>query len=418
MLRLNIPLSNNQSTRPNLTKGRVLWILISLLSLFLIPFILTKLWFTRDTLSSYAPEGTVAVIHLNPSRQAWTKITNDFNNLPIISERSLTIKDLAALKAAEISIFLLENNQSAAAIRTSEKNLQREILSSYGINVQKIGRNRWLLSNSLLPYSTESKTSWSFKSIWPKTIGIVYLDKFVGQIKINKNGYSISTPNIKSVTNLLPNLPESVTAAVSFQPGLNIDLSSAFERFDTLLNPLQTIKSGEIAEKIKENGGSIILTNNGFLIETVFESSFLSQIIQTASAFQNPTTKDMLMPDGSIVKEMFIDKTGTNFESVWINGSEAKSVTTENGYFLAFDGEKTDILTSDKALLEEYLNKKQEKNSTVCGQKKIFAYLKPNDFEKGIIGENKYTTTPNLFKFSEKFEEIVLTGNKMYFCYE
>jgi len=417
MLRLNIPISNNQSTRPKLTKGRVLWILISLVSLFLVPFILAKLWFTRDTLSSYAPEGTVAVIHLTPSRQAWTKIINDFNNLPIISERSLTIKDLATLKTNEISIFLLEDNKSAVAIKTQEKNLQREMLSSYGISIQKIGSNRWLLSNGLLPYSTESKTSWSFKSIWPKTIGTVYLDNFLGQIKINKNGYSVSTPNIKKITNLLPNLPESVTAAVSFQPELNIDLSSAFERFDTLLGPLQTIKSGEIAQRIKENGGSIILTNNGFLIETVFESSFLSQIIQIASAFQNPITKDMPMPDGSVVKEMFIDKTGANFESVWINGSEAKSVTTENGYFLAFDGEKTDILTSDKTLLEEYLNKKSEKISPVCDQKKILAYLKPNDFENGVIGRSEYTTTPNLFKFSEKFEEIVLTGNKMYFCY-
>ncbi|MFA6132138.1 MAG: hypothetical protein WC702_03725 [Patescibacteria group bacterium] len=417
MLRLNIPLSTNQSTRPNLKKGRVLWILFGFFILVLVPFTLANLWVSRDTVSSFAPEGTLAIIHLTPSRQAWTKLINDFGGLTLISDRSITIRDLAGLKTKEISIFYLQNNASAVAIRTRERNLQREILNSYGISVQKLGRNRWLLSNRPLPYSVDSKTTWSLSSIWPRTLGTVRLDGFLGQITANKRGYSLDTPKIKKVTSLLPNLPEAVTAAVSFQPNSKTDLSAIFLRFDTLLDPLGTIKSEEIAQKMEENGGMVLLTNSDFLIETTLESSFLSQILQTAAVFRSPIVKTMPMPDGSFVQEMFIDQTGAEFSSIWINGSEVKSTKTENGSFFALDGEKTDIISSDQALLEDYLNKKQEKTNAVCGQKKLFAYLKPNELEKGVFGNTQYVVLPNLLNFGAKFEEIVLTSRKVFLCY-
>jgi len=417
MLRLNIPLSTNQSTRPNFIKGRVLWILIGWLMLILGSFIIAELWFTRDTLSAYAPDNTIAVVHLIPSRQVWTKLISDFGNLPLISNRSLTIIDFAGLKPKEISIFVFDNNNSAVAIRTNEKNLNKEVFDAYGINIQKLTRNRWLFSSKPLPYAAKGKTNWSLGSIWPGTIGNLQLDNFFGHIIANKNGYSVDIPKTKKTGDYLPAFPESTIAAVSLQPKAEIDLSNLFNQFDTLLNPLGTIESEQIGQKLNENGGKIILSNNGFLLETVFDSSFLSQILKTAAVFRNLTLEPMPMPDGSLVQEMKINQSEVNFDSILIKGHEVKSVKTENGQFLALDGEKTDIIASNQTLLEEYLGQKINKTNNKCGSQNRFVFLKPKDIENALFNDKKFVSNPILLKSAVKFTEISINKNKMYLCY-
>ena len=411
MSRLNIPLSTNQSTRPGLIKGRVLWIFGFWGMVILISWILANLWFTRDTLSSYAPDGTIVVVHLTPSRLVWTKLITDFDDLPLISERSLTISDLADLKPKEISIFSFEG-ASAIAIRTSEKNLKREILNSYGINIQKLGRNRWLLSNKPLPYATQGDTKWSFGSIWPGTVGSLRLEGFFGHITANKNGYSIDIPKTKKTGDYLPALPETTVSAISLQSSAELGLSDLFLRFNTLLAPLEVVDGEQISQKIKENGGIIILTKDGFLLESTLDSTILSQTLKTAAFFKNPEIKPMIMPDGSTVQEIFINQ--DNFEPalVWINGQEVMSVKTNNGQFLALDGAEADIITSNQSLLEEYLNKKSEKTKKQCGSKNILVFFKPKELNIGFQIKN-----PTLIETALVFNTISLSTNKMYLCY-
>lgn len=380
-------------------------------------FALTNLWFTRDTLSAYAPESTIAIIHLTPSRQAWTKLISDFGNLSLISSRSLTINDLAALKPKEISIFALQNNESAVAIRTSERNLQKEILNSYGISIQNLGRNRWLLSGKPLPITTKGKTQWSIGSIWPGTVGMIRLDGFSGHICSKKGGYVIDIPKTDETGTHLPSLPENIAAAVSIQPNTEINLSALFNRFKPLLESLESVDIEQVAQKIKENGGIIMLSNGGFLLETTLDSSILSQIAQAAAALQSPRTKPMSMPDGSLVEELLIEPADIKFESFWVNGQEIKSVKTKNGQLLILDREKTDIITSNQGLLEDFLNKQLEKPNFTCGSKNNFVYLKPNEINTTFTDDKNYLLQPSLLEFVLKFAEISLDKNKMYFCY-
>lgn len=387
------------------------------LAVIIVAFVLAGLWFTRDTLSAYAPEDTVAIVHLTPSRQAWTKLILDFGDLPLISARSLTIDDLSTFKPKEISIFILQNNESAVAIRTNEDNLPKETLNSYGINLQKIGRNRWLLSNKPLPITTKGKTRWSLGSIWPGTIGTVRLGDFLGHISLKSNGYVVDIPKISKTGEYLPALPEKTMAAISLQPNTELDLSALFSRFQPLLEALDSVNIEQIVQTIKEKGGTILLSQDGFLLETTLDSSVLSKIAQTSAALQSPTTKPMAMPDGSLVQELLIEPLEIKFESLWINGQEVKSVKTENGQILILDGEKTDIIASNQELFEGFLNKQTEKPNFTCGSKNSFIYLKPNEISTTFSDAKNYLLQPSLVEFALKFAEISLDKNKMYFCF-
>ena len=334
-----------------------------------------------------------------------------------MTDRPLTTTDLIAFKPKEIAIFVDKNGNSSVAIRTNEKNLNKELLNSYGIITQKLGQNKWLLFSeppSLIP---NGRTKFSLGSIWPNTIGKITLGDFSGHIKVKDNGYAVEIPKTKLTGNVLPSLPLETVAALAFQPGNESGLSSLLNQIDLLLEPLKTITSEQLVNKIKENGAVILLTNNNFLIETSLESTFLFQTIQTAAAFQSPTVETMNLPDGSLADEIIVDPSKVDFGSVWIKGQEAKSVETPNGSLLALDGEKTDIIASDSSLLEQYLNKKTEKVSPTCGSKNNLVYLKPKELENTMFGEHNSITSPSLLQIALKFNEIAVDNNKIYLCY-
>jgi hypothetical protein len=416
MPRLNIPLSTRQSTRPRFLKGRVLWILAGWLVLGLTIFVITNLWLTRDTLSALKPEGTIATIHLTLSKQVWTKLISDFNDLFLIPGKSLTISDLAELEPKEISVFIMENNM-AMAIRVEKNNLDQNFLASYGVGAEKLDQNRWFFSNKPLSHSNKERAGWSLGFLWPKTIGTLQTKDFSGRILTNKDGYSVNIPKIKQTSSFLPALPEQTTVAVSFQPGAEIGLSSLFSHLNVLLNPLETTRGETIVEKLKESGGIIVLTKDEFLIETKIGSSNLSQILQTATALQNPTTKILSIPDGSLAQEIVINKNGGEITSIWSNGREIRTIPSKNSQFFVFDGQDTDIFASDQALLEEYLGRKQEKSNNLCGRDKTLAYLKPTEVREKFYDGNDPVNSSVFWDFISNFTQITLKNGKINLCY-
>ncbi|MFH1089508.1 MAG: hypothetical protein V1716_03730 [Candidatus Uhrbacteria bacterium] len=421
MSRLNIPLSTSSGTRRH---RRVLWIVLAWLAFVLISVVLANVWFNRDTLSGYAPDNSTTTVHLYLSKQTWTKLLTDFGNLPLITDRPLTIRDLASYKPSEISIFILENNTSAVAIRTSEDNLPKEILTSYGINLQKLGRNRWLLSSQPLPFSIKGQTSWSLGSIWPGTLGKIQLSDFSGFIRGGKTGYSVEIPKTKITGSKLPSLPDNTVMAAVIQSNTNLTVSPLTHQIDQLLEPLGSVQSEDLVKKLQENGGLVLLSEKAdgvegsdFLIETKLDSTVLSQILQISAAFKNTTTEKMEMPDGSTAEEMIVNPSLVEFVSVWIGGEEAKSVQTAAGQILTLDREAADIITSNSQLLEAYLLKKTEKNQPSCGSKNNLIYLKPKLINQSFFGDHNFVPSPTLLEIALRFEKITLDDHKINLCY-
>lgn len=421
MSRLNIPFSTGSKTRHN---RRVLWIAVIWLIFTLFSITLVNIWFNRDSLSGYAPNNTSATIHLFLSKQAWTKFFTDFKNLPLISNRSLTISDLASFKPKEISIFILSDNSSAVAIRVNEQDLPKELLNSYGINLQNLGQNRWLLSSQPLPFSAKSQTTWSLGSIWPGTLGKINTNNFTGYIRSKKTGYVINIPKLETTRNKLPALPDNTIIASVIQPKTNLSISSVTQQIDLLLAPLESIKSTNLIQTIQENGGIILLsqkTDNpkgaDFLIETKLDSSSLSQTLQISTAFKNTTTKKMEMPDGSTADEILINPSSVEFTSIWVGGEEVKSAETENGSLFTLDREETDLIASNQQLLEDYLLKKIEKNKPGCGSKNNLIYLRPKLINASIFSDHNFVPSVSLLEIVLRFEEISISHNKIYLCY-
>ena len=424
MSRLSIPLSTRLGTRQSTSSRRVLWLILFWLFVVIFSFGLSKLWFTRDTLTKYAPNDTVVTIHLTPSRLAWTKINEDFGQTPLITGRPLTTKDLSTFKTKELAIFISENNESSIAIRANDKDLPRDLLNSYGITLQKLKNDQWLLSSKLLPFSTENKNVWNFSSIWPKNLGFIVLNNFIGQIKLSSNGYEIKVPKIKSPTNYLPALPENTVAAVSLQKNQQLDLSGLFGEIGSLLDPLELVDSNDFNQKIEENGGLVLLASSNqednkteFLIESEIDSLVLSQTLQTIAAFQNPKLTLMDMPDNSIVQEITVSPQEVEFQSQWINGLEAKVVETPTGNILALESENKNIITSNQDLLENFLNKKFEKNNPTCGSKKNLVFLKPEEIKNLLFEENFSFSKPNLLETALNFNEIAINNGKLFLCF-
>jgi hypothetical protein len=386
-------------------KGRVIWLSTGWFLTILSLFIISNLWFTRDTLSSYAPKETIVTIHLSLSTKEWTKLINDFGNLPLISGRPITMTDLAALKAKEIAIFVLSDNNSAIALRTKEGNINKEFLNSLGITLQKLNKNHWLLSNQPLPYSTEQKNSYSLGMVWPTALGTVKIGGFSGFLATTKNGYTLEIPKIKKTSAFLPNLPENTLAAVSIQPKSEIDFSAVFSQLNNFIGQFNR-SSKLLDKKIRANGGIFLLTKEDFLLEANLDESIVSQILETSAFFHNLTEKPLSMPDNSEVKELIIDESLVDFASFWINNLEIKSA----GGLLTTENEKNKIISSNQTLLEDYLQNKNKET-------KQLAYFEPKNIRNELLKIKKSVEKPKLLNFIFVFSQIYIEQEKMFFLY-
>lgn len=423
MLRLNIPLSINPGTRLSISSRRVLWLVASWLVVILASFIAANLWFTRNTLSGYAPEETLAVIHLSPSRQTWMNLINNFPNIPLISSRSITVRDLSALPIKELAVFILPNNESALAIRISDKEMPTNLLKSLGIIAQKTNKNQWVLSSNLMPLNTKKQTQVFFDSIWPKTVGHLVINGFSGKIKEKNSGYEIEIPKIKERGINLPPLPNNSIAALAIQSGQNWDLTRFFGQINIFLEPWKTFGGVEIENWLKKEGGIIIIgkntenkEKNNFLIEINSKQQVLAQVLQIAAAFQSPILETVILPDGAIIQEILVNPSLAQINPIWINGQEIMSATGLAGELYAFDGEKTDVLANNSQFLTEYLTKKQEKKMSTCGNNNL-VFLKPKKIYESFNDDAVFISRSTLLEFTLKFATISLNKDKIYLCY-
>ena len=425
MFKLNIPLSSTSSgTRQSTRSRRVLRLGLFWLVVVIFSIILAEVWFSRDTLSSYAPEGTKTIIHLTPSRLAWTKIASDFKDAPLISGRPLSFNDVFLFEPAELAIFISEANESSIAVRANDKNLPFNLLNSYNITAQKLGRNKWLFSSKPLPFATKGTTSWHLSSATPGNIGFFSSNGFVGQIKQTSRGYQISVPKTGFKNKYLPNLPETTMVAISIQDDQPLSLESVSDQFGLLINPLEVFKTTEFLRKVTEDDAVVVFTKPeessetvDFLIKTGITGTDLSQATQLIAAFQNPELNYLSLPDGSKTQEIVVSPQNVEFQTLWINGLESKAVNTPTGQILALETQNNGFISSSNQLLQEFIQNQDKKTRSSCGSDKKLGYLTPKMIGNTMQDKESSVPKPNLIKYLAIFEEMTLADGKIDFCY-
>ncbi len=254
-------------------------------------------------------------------------------------------------------------------------------------------------------FQYSQKTYFFLTLTWPSMIGTVNSGDFSGFLSSNKNGYSLEIAKIKKTSEFLPNLPEQTLAAISVQPKSEIDFSAVFSRFNNFIGPLNR-STKLLDQETREGGGIFVLTKNDFLLEMNLDELTLSQILETAASFRNLAEKPMILPDGSSATELTIDQSAVNFTSFWSNGREIKSA----GGFFAVEDKENDIISSNRALLEDYLNNKGK-------QSKHLAYLEPKNIRNAFWGQEESVEKPKLFDFAFCFSQILLKQSEIEFLY-
>jgi len=422
MSRLNIPFSSNSGTRHSTRSWRVLWLLITILAVFAATTFLANLWFNRDSLSGFAPKGTVATIHLTPNQKQWERLLQDFSNVPIISNRSLTIKDLVNYKPSELSILVLPNNQTAVAIRTLEKNLPLDVLSSLDVTKQKLGSSRWLLSSEVIDFSQNHSTKLNFGSIWPNNLGTITLSGVSGAISVQKTGYSFANQTKTNPSLWLPPLPTETIAAAVMPKNQNTDFSNLFQRFGLLLNPLEIIQSQDLQQALKNADSLILLAKfeetpeqTDFLIKTTLDFSTVAKLIQTSAALQNPVEQPLLLPDGSTSQEIVINKNPAETETVTINGKNVNKISTKNGEIFYLTEENNSIIASNQKLLEDFLLSSDQKKQTFCGSNQNLVFLNPDKLGS-FMSQKDFSSNPAFYQTLLGFKNFVLNKNGFSVC--
>lgn len=419
-MRLNIPLSSSR-TRLSTRSRRVLWIFIFFVIYLTTAVVLANLWVNRDSLSNFTPDGNVATIHLTPNQKQWARLITDLDNLPLISNRPLTIKNLADLKIKELSIFVLTDGQTAVAIRSSEE-LPMDLLSSLKINYKNLGKNRWLLSSEVLSSLKSGRTKLNFSSIWPKNIGTITINNETRPIYLNKSGYFFAESWIKKDrSQYLPALPENTVAAAIILKDQDTDLSGFFTQIGLLSDPLNILNALEFWREIKKDDFIILLAKNeenpkkiDFLIQTSINQQTVSKALMIAAAFKNPLIQTTSLPDGSFVKEIVADPNNIVANTVFINGKNTQKFTTADGEILALNQENNSIISSNQNLLEKFVSSEKAKQKT-CGLKNNLIFINTNELKNVLLKED-FLKNPLFLQFIIEFKNFALNNGGFTVC--
>ncbi len=345
------------------------------------------IWYGRDTTSAAAPEGTVVVLHLNLSHFSWDDANRAFRNVPLVSNRPLTIDDIRPFTRGELSLFIDEDGTRSVAIRSSKKDLPTRLTDSLGIIAKDMGKGVYLLSDRPL-----ARMDWNPPHVWLSSlhspfsshIGSIHLlgaDGMSGAVYASKEELSVRLPKQRLSKLSWRHIPEGTIAAMSTPALPNADISGVSMAMDAVLSSYQTPSVSNISSQILAKSGMAILTHDGnafhFLIisdDSSFTRDQQRKMIQVAAALQTPRIEAFQLPDTSTAKEIIVDPSYSTVEEITIAGTlVSRTSTSEGGYFYLANKDETFAISDDQSLVEFWLaSKNPSKKIAACHANSLF----------------------------------------------
>jgi len=381
MQRLNIPFDRHKQTTRR--KRRVVWMFVSgYLLVALSAWFLSTLWLSRDTVSAAAPDRTNIVIRLTAVKKNAPLYLEFLGNTPLLSGRSLTIRDLLPHIHGEFALFLLEDGSRAVAIRSSEADIPYELFDHFGVVTREVTPNVFLLSAQPLPVAgTAVKKTLSGPSLFPGTrkLGSVSINSpdepLYGSILLSKKNLSVRFNNMPLSSELPQMLPQNVFAAVSTPALPNTNVLSLSKQIDNFIAPFGAKKTEDISSTVLKNPGYILLSETenkvSFLISTsenLFDEGDQMRFLSTFAALKNPKQQEWLLPDQSSAIELVSDPSTVSVEERIFFGTPVQQVyaTKDEQMFTAQkDGQV--VITNNEDLLKFWVNPEESvTESPVC----------------------------------------------------
>ena len=418
MKRLNIPLRRHYRTTHQ--PRWVVWLLAALfISILFTTYTLSTLWFTRPSLLKAAPINTEVAINIISTKSNTTSLVQYLNNIPLISNRSLTINDLKSYINRGFVLFINKDGSRSIALNTKINDLPIALFDSHSVVIQEIDKNTVLLSERLMPIG-EMLVKKNIKRAIPfinkKLLATIYTsDNKTGVVYKTTNSIEIVINDIK-ISSINRSLPNNTIAFLSTPVLTKNDdlLESLLGNTDSAMNSLSVKK---ILVDILNSNGNFLITETDKNIDILVESDLNIEeserinLIKTIVSTQNPILKVTKLDDGTEMQELIIQPELLSVEEITMMGHEIIRISNKNTgpYFINKNGNL--LFSTNEANLRFWLNKDlNESMLKICDANSIGILLDP--FLKSIKSEVSSIKPINFYDMLSKFNSIGVKAQK------
>ncbi|HBK33535.1 TPA: hypothetical protein DEP34_03970 [Candidatus Uhrbacteria bacterium] len=365
---LNIPLSRNRKTTRHHSRWVVWFFVLCIIVGILLSWRIVDVFLTRDTVFEAAPEHTAVMVRFHPSQNTWDDLSCLLGQTTLISNRPITIRDIQPFVKGEFAVFFDEQGGKSLGIRASEKEIPKDLLDKLGISIQKINRQLFLLSETLMPIGGKPKGIYSRSSFLSLgTIGSLSLKMdesswISGPIAQKNDQINIILPNPGIKPDEEMNIPENTLAALSIQGLTLLDhkiISTSLSNLVGLENGFFTI----LEENINGSLNILLVKNDSgedfqYLLSTKTSKNKeeMIRLLKQVVATNEPTVENWELKDGSHALEMVADPSNISHEEINIVGTPLVRFSMKNGNEIHFWQENDIIILSNSfTLTGQYL---------------------------------------------------------------
>ena len=380
MQRLNIQLSRHiQTTR---RPRWVVWLLpIFFLFVGFAAYSISSLWFTRDAIYEAAPKDAVVAARFFTGGSKTQQIDPVFENVPLISNRSITFQDLQPFTQGEFVIFWNQDGKQSVAIRTNPATLPQSLLDAEHISQKIVSKNIVLLSeNSVDTAKFPLKTKFFPPLSWPgrSWVGeVAFRDEPKrGYIFNTKDRFEISLPE-KIKSSGFNGIPDKTFAFISTNGAGSAGNDSLLTPFLPLIGPVLDDSFRTYFDQLTDKTAKTFLTKDdsgiGFLLVTNVaageKTPDIDKLLQTLNSLNAPKIIKTPLPDGTDMQEIISDPNSVSAELVTVYGVQMHRIVTNQQEILAgLTPEHELILTNREELLKFYREKRSGQDiHTLCG---------------------------------------------------
>lgn len=392
---------------PPFAKGGVWTFLLLALALLFVTWRIAEFWFLRDSILQAAPQDTVLAIQFELTEKTWPQIQNLLNHVPLISNRSLVLNDLAAFTQGEIALFITKTGERAVAIRANESQLPKDLLNALSIAPQQVTPDIFLLSSMLLPVGGIHSSSYPplFFSVSKRWLGRVEIPD------MDLSGSLYETDTALEV--VFPHQQNKDFVSTAALPQIMLALTA--QDIDGSLVANRHLR--EIYLLVERSNWSVFIENNElgtpeFLLsaskEDMKDTDLLS-LLQAMGAFLTPKLNDSTLPDGTTMKEIIVDPTVITVEEVQLGQTKALRVFGPNNQAVygAFIEDRVVFATS-----EESLHARDTENASVLPCIGNALHIEPEKLLSAVREQAYQSSYSALQSILAQFSAISIEMNK------
>ncbi len=426
---LHIPLTRHRKTTRH--SRRVVWIVASFACLSILATTISRVWLTRNTVFQAAPENSQVAIQLLLNKRTWPILQQLLENTPLVSNRDLTITDIAPFAHGELGWFFHDDGTRSIAIRSQQDDIPTDLLDAKHVVVQETNPHVFLLSEKLQPISGLGISSSYFRNLFISPFSTVlgeYHEKNQGKsARISHRSGKISfqlpirVDEIESETKYLP----IETFLYLFTPVLsnNEMIRDVVGAFSHTAAPLFHESLQDFISNLASNHGQFLLANPEnptflFASDADIPDQLRVDLLQVSLSLQNPSIRTLALTDGTSTKELIADPDLVPVELRTVEGTEFFRASTDENTIFSSKGTKP-IVSNDENLIRNWLSQTQEDKKLMPCDTNI-AFLETTNLLDANFESSDYYKNATVIDLLKKFSVIGMksNGNKieMHLC--